>query len=212
MSSDSSNVPTVRIDTSTSGPKPQRQNDPAPTSGPAYYDELGSAGPTWDEVDYGSGRTTNPSPSVPDTVGPAFAGSGAAWHSQGTADTVLGAQGGGSGMPVDRTIVIHPDRKPAIAWLVVANGPYAGHLYSLTGDKQLLGREGAEIVLGDPSVSGRHAAIWSEENDEGEVVFMIQDTASSNGTWVNDEEILRHTLKDKDRVTLGDTDLIFKQA
>ena len=212
MSQDSNDVPTVKIDTTTSSPRPQRPNEPAPTSGPAWSDAAAGAEQGWVEGGYGSDWSQNASPSVADTVGPSVMGPGAPWQSQGPADTVLGSRFGGAGMPVDRTVLIHPDRKPAIAWLVVANGPYAGHLYSLTGDKQILGREGAEITLGDPSVSGRHAAIWSEENDEGEVVFMIQDTASANGTWVNDEEILRQALKDEDRVTLGDTDMIFKQA
>ncbi len=212
MSTNSGDAPTVRIN-SAGASRPQHPSEPAQRSGPAWNAESGTEPATRVEGGYDYGEPGGFSPTVADTVGlPPVQGAGAPWSSQAPADTVLGARVGGPGMPVDRTVLIEPDRKPAIAWLVVANGPYAGHLYPLTGDKQILGREEAEIVLGDPSVSGRHAAIWSEENDDGDVGFVIQDLASSNGTWVNDEEVCRQPLKDRDRVTLGDTDLIFTQA
>jgi len=43
-------------------------------------------------------------------------------------------------------------------------------------------------------------------------VFYLFDLASTNGTWVNDQRIYRLLLRDGDRIRLGSTILVFKQA
>jgi predicted component of type VI protein secretion system len=64
-----------------------------------------------------------------------------------------------------------------------------------------IGREECDIILTDPDVSRRHAAIRLE----GEAVA-IEDLGSTNGTYVNGERIgAPRSLRDGDEVKIGST-------
>jgi pSer/pThr/pTyr-binding forkhead associated (FHA) protein len=64
-----------------------------------------------------------------------------------------------------------------------------------------LGRDDCDIVLSDPEVSRRHAAV--AESPDG---FTIEDLGSTNGTWVNGERIDRPApLRAGDEVRFGNT-------
>jgi cold shock CspA family protein len=83
----------------------------------------------------------------------------------------------------------------------------SGDFWPLTGGRLLVGRfgsaEGIDIALQDPTISSRHAAIWV---DAANGVISVEDTASTNGTFVNDEHIGfngRRELRDGDRVRFG---------
>ena len=91
------------------------------------------------------------------------------------------------------------------AWLAVLNGPRKGHEFRLKDDV-FIGRDGTrcEVVLEDSSVSGLHARIKHEEGQ-----FILHDLGSRNGTFVNGEQVYRHPLSDKDRLQLGETQLMF---
>jgi predicted component of type VI protein secretion system len=65
----------------------------------------------------------------------------------------------------------------------VEEAPVAGSEYPLTPGATI-GREGCDIVLGDPQVSRRHAAM--RRLDSGPA---IEDLGSTNGTFVNDERV-----------------------
>ena len=65
----------------------------------------------------------------------------------------------------------------------------------------VLGREGTEIVVADPEVSRRHAAI--REHQGG---VAIEDLGSTNGTFVNDRKVQGvQPLSNGDEVRLGNT-------
>lgn len=64
--------------------------------------------------------------------------------------------------------------------------------------------ERAHLVIDDPMVSRMHAVIEAGEED----MFII-DLGSGRGTMVNGERINKASLHHKDRIQLGDTELVF---
>src|SRR5918998_2742061 len=65
----------------------------------------------------------------------------------------------------------------------------------------VFGREGTEIVVADPEVSRRHAAV--REHGGG---VAIEDLGSTNGTFVNGEKVEGvQPLSDGDEVRIGNT-------
>jgi pSer/pThr/pTyr-binding forkhead associated (FHA) protein len=83
----------------------------------------------------------------------------------------------------------------------------AGDFWPLTGGRLQVGRlgpaDGVDISLQDPTISSRHAAIVV---DAPSGAVSVEDTGSTNGTFVNDEHIGfngRRELRDGDRVRFG---------
>ena len=65
----------------------------------------------------------------------------------------------------------------------------------------VIGREGVEVVLADPEVSRRHAAIRQLDDSAA-----IEDLGSTNGTFVNGEKITGVVaLSEGDEVKIGNT-------
>jgi serine phosphatase RsbU (regulator of sigma subunit) len=61
------------------------------------------------------------------------------------------------------------------------------------------------VILHDPSLSRFHARI---DHQNGR--FYIQDLSSRNGIFVNDAKVRRREIKDFDRITIGETMLLFR--
>lgn len=108
-------------------------------------------------------------------------------------------------MESDKTCVLALDEsrrdvgRPS-AYLVVVAGGAVGRTYKLAAQETLLGRErAADVVLGNPGVSRRHAAIRRLREGSLELI----DLGSTNGTWVNGARVERHLLRDGDRIRLG---------
>ena len=102
---------------------------------------------------------------------------------------------------------------PSFAWLVIREGPRAGRLFRLDAEGTTIGRDPqCDIILDDEAASRRHAKVWAEENEGGASQFFIQDLATSNGTFINGEQILKQALSDGDVVEIGETKLVFKQV
>lgn len=57
---------------------------------------------------------------------------------------------------------------------------------------------GNTVVVDHPAVSGHHATILRDGKH-----FVVEDNASTNGTFVNGKRVTRHTLRDGDAVRLG---------
>ena len=62
------------------------------------------------------------------------------------------------------------------------------------------------IVIDNPAVSGRHARVYREGNH-----YVLEDLKSTNGTFVNDKPVARHTLLEGDVVLVGKHTLVFTQ-
>ena len=71
-----------------------------------------------------------------------------------------------------------------------------------------LGRDGSmDIILDDPLVSRRHAVIIQKGED-----FVLQDMGARNPVRVNGKEVVSHVLSARDRIEIGDTELVFTEA
>jgi hypothetical protein len=99
-------------------------------------------------------------------------------------------------------------------FLVAYGSNPAGDFWPLTGGRMMVGRlggaEGIDISLQDPTISSRHAAVVVD-GPSGAVA--VEDTGSTNGTFVNDEHIGfngRRELRDGDRLRFGGFTTIVK--
>lgn len=85
-----------------------------------------------------------------------------------------------------------------MAKLVALNGPIRGHIYELH-ERLVLGRSTeCHVQVSDLSVSREHAAVVSNERG-----YSVEDLGSGNGTFINDERIIRRMLSDGDRLRIG---------
>lgn len=75
------------------------------------------------------------------------------------------------------------------------------------GDMNIGRRAGSEIHLDNPSVSGRHASVFTA----GEESF-IEDLNSTNGTFLNDQRISKQRLADGDVIAIGKHTLTYINA
>ena len=63
------------------------------------------------------------------------------------------------------------------------------------------------LIIDNPAVSSHHARVYRQ----GESVI-IEDLRSTNGTFVNEQPITRHVLRDGDRVLIGKHELVFSPS
>lgn len=109
--------------------------------------------------------------------------------------------------PDDDVVVNLGDLPAGSASLVVRNGPQAGATMSLDAPVTRLGRstEG-EISLDDITVSRRHAEIIRSGN-----AYLVRDSGSLNGTYVNNARIEEAPLLQGDELQIGKFRLVFFQ-
>lgn len=93
-----------------------------------------------------------------------------------------------------------------MAWLIPTTGPNAGTEFRLR-DVTTVGRDAHnDIPLEDETISGRHLRVRRRDDQ-----FVLHDLATTNGTIVNGEQVLRHPLADGDLIKIGNTTLLFMQ-
>ena len=130
----------------------------------------------------------------------------------------LAAEGTGPiGMPdaagtTDRVPVPGSLRNPARALrlptdqrlsLACISGPDSGRIFEIDKPRVVIGRANADIVVADIQCSRQHAAI--EVMDEH--VFLV-DLNSTNGTYVNDQRVVRSELDNRAEFEIGTTTLM----
>lgn len=87
--------------------------------------------------------------------------------------------------------------------LLVLNGPLAGQSYELKVDKTTVGRvEDNTFQIADPSVSSHHCEILLQ----GDAV-VIKDLNSTNGSFINGNQITEAALKPGQTLRLGQVEL-----
>ena len=112
-------------------------------------------------------------------------------------ETVGFTGGGGKNKPVTMLM------DTAKATLLLKNGKNGS--FNLGVGSKKIGRDSAnDFVLDEETVSGEHAKIIEEDG-----TFCIQDLGSRNGTYVNDEKVVRQQLKDGDTIRLGKAEMKF---
>lgn len=105
----------------------------------------------------------------------------------------------------DETVLIRRT-PPSFAYVFWVTGIRRGDHAALQADGTTLGRSReCDVLLDDPTVSDEQARI----RKEGDAWFLY-DLASKNSTQVAGTQVFRHELADADRITLGETDLIFR--
>ena len=72
--------------------------------------------------------------------------------------------------------------------------------------RSVVGREKADIVIDDQTISSQHFAIEQDENGD----FSIHDLGSSNGTALNGSEVQSAPLTSGDRIQAGNSSFIFR--
>jgi FhaA, N-terminal domain/FHA domain len=83
-----------------------------------------------------------------------------------------------------------------------------GHEHPIEGNRVVLGRSrDSDLQIEDANVSRRHA----EVRQEGTTYWLV-DLDSTNGTELNGTRVQRAKLSDGDRITLGETEVVFGRS
>jgi hypothetical protein len=91
---------------------------------------------------------------------------------------------------------------------VMRTGPNPGKSFPLTKDELSLGRDiSNDIVINDAEVSRHHARLYRQAGG-----FVLEDTGSTNGTFVNGQRLMGpHLLRPGEMILLGENiSLIFE--
>jgi hypothetical protein len=117
---------------------------------------------------------------------------------------LAGGQPMGGAAAVRKTVLLSGRPKGELAgWLVVMNGDQKGEDFRIREGQNSIGSgPESEIVIKDPAVSGKHAALRCRDKK-----FLLTDLDSSNGTYLNDaaDPISMEELHENDTIRIGAT-------
>lgn len=99
----------------------------------------------------------------------------------------------------------NPGTTQLLGWLVPLQGPQRGELFTLQPVTVIGTDPKCNIVLSDKFMSSRHAEIKAENG-----MWILRDSGSTNGTYVNNKRIDRHELVDNDFIKFGSAMCKFK--
>ena len=93
-----------------------------------------------------------------------------------------------------------------VARLEFIMGPMANQTLPLADEVTTIGSvAGATVVLADPAVSRKHAAIRKVDGN-----YELADLGSTNGVYVNGHKVPKKTLEVGDIIRVGNTEAVFK--
>ncbi len=93
------------------------------------------------------------------------------------------------------------------ARLEFIHGPMANQTLNLAEEVTTIGSvAGATVVLADPAVSRKHAAIRKVDGN-----YELADLGSTNGVYVNGHKVPKKTLEPGDIIRVGNTEAVFKR-
>ncbi len=104
-------------------------------------------------------------------------------------------------------------RGPATPGVTVIAGAQLGVRYDLDDERRnfVIGRDpGCDIFIDDDTVSRRHAKIYVQSGGLGAQLVWVADMGSTNGVFVNEEQIQERALQPGDKIHLGDVILRFE--
>ncbi len=143
-----------------------------------------------------------------------------------SSDTIASS---GQGKPIahdlGKTIIRRPDddnseensskqsvqRRRLRGWLVTYDHADYGDDYKITEGSNTIGsKSDNSITIADSSISSSHAIILYKQGE-----FLLSDEMSSNGTFVNGEELqprIPVKISDGDNIKVGDTSFLFRTS
>lgn len=93
-----------------------------------------------------------------------------------------------------------------VARLEFILGPMANQTLALSDEVSTIGSvAGNTVVLADPAVSRKHAAIRKVNG-----MYELADLGSTNGIYVNGHKVPKKTLEPGDIIRVGNTEAVFK--
>lgn len=98
-----------------------------------------------------------------------------------------------------------PGSMQLLGWIVPLQGPQRGELFTLSPITTVGTDPKCTVVLNDKFMSSKHAEIKAENG-----VWVLRDSGSTNGTYVNNRRVDRHELVDNDFIKFGSAMLKFK--
>ena len=98
-----------------------------------------------------------------------------------------------------------PGSMQLLGWIVPLQGSQRGELFTLSPVSTIGTDPKCTVVLNDKFMSSKHAEIKAENG-----VWVLRDSGSTNGTYVNNRRIDRHELVDNDFIKFGSAMLKFK--
>jgi len=106
------------------------------------------------------------------------------------------------GLLCEKSILYRLDERAVVTLTV------AGRSHDITTPRVVLGRSrDCDVRISDLNVSRQHA----ELRQEG-ATYWIVDLGSMNGTLVNGRRVERERLRDGDRITLGECEIVFGRS
>ena len=98
-----------------------------------------------------------------------------------------------------------PGSHQLCGWIIPLQGPQRGELFTLSPKTTIGTDPKCTVVLNDKFMSSKHAEVAAENG-----VWVLRDSGSTNGTYVNNRRVDRHELVDNDFIKFGSAMLKFK--